>query len=210
MVDNLAATRFLAVVGTSGSGKSSLVNCGLRPALHRGLMAKAGTAWRIAQFRPGANPLRAMSESLAQDGVLFTNFESEGLPLRDIVEATLQMSRLGLVDIYQQAPFDESINLLIVVDQFEELFRYRIVARALVPAAPRLASTVLVPTLGAPATASSDATAISFVNLLLEAAASNQRIYVVTSLCVPTFLGDCSRIPGLPEANNWGRQLSRD
>src|SRR5882672_10699877 len=86
MVDKLAATRFLAVVGTSGSGKSSLVNCGLRPALHRGLMAKAGTCWRIAQFRPGTNPLRAMSESLAQDGVLFTGFEPEGLPLRDVVE----------------------------------------------------------------------------------------------------------------------------
>ena len=128
MVDKLAATRFLAVVGTSGSGKSSLVNCGLRPALHRGLMAKAGTQWRIAQFRPGTNPLRAMSEALAQDGVLFTGFQSEGLPLADIVEATLQMSKLGLVDMYQQAPFDESVNLLIVVDQFEELFRYQALA----------------------------------------------------------------------------------
>ena len=35
MVDKLARTRFLAVVGTPGSGKSSLVNSGLRPALHR-------------------------------------------------------------------------------------------------------------------------------------------------------------------------------
>jgi ABC-type glutathione transport system ATPase component len=62
MVDKLAGTHFLAVVGASGSGKSSLVNCGLRPALHRGLIARAGTAWRMAQFRPGNNPLRAMAE----------------------------------------------------------------------------------------------------------------------------------------------------
>lgn len=41
MVDRLAETHFLSVVGTSGSGKSSLVNCGLRPALHQGLMARA-------------------------------------------------------------------------------------------------------------------------------------------------------------------------
>ena len=61
MINKLAAARFLAVVGTSGSGKSSLVNCGLRPALHRGLMARAGTVWRIAQFRPGADPLRALA-----------------------------------------------------------------------------------------------------------------------------------------------------
>src|SRR5215472_13644193 len=61
MVDKLADTRFLAVVGTSGSGKSSLVNCGLRPALHQGLMAPAGTAWRMAQFRPGTDPIGAMA-----------------------------------------------------------------------------------------------------------------------------------------------------
>ena len=62
MVNKLADTRFLAVVGTSGSGKSSLVNCGLRLALHGGLMAPAGTAWRMAQFRPGSHPLRAMAQ----------------------------------------------------------------------------------------------------------------------------------------------------
>ena len=61
MVDKLAATRFLAVVGTSGSGKSSLVNCGLRPALRQGLMSRVGTAWRMAQFRPGSNPIAAMA-----------------------------------------------------------------------------------------------------------------------------------------------------
>ena len=71
MVDKLADTRFLAVVGTSGSGKSSLVNCGLRPALRQGLMARAGTAWRMAQFRPGSDPIGAMARALAQDGVLF-------------------------------------------------------------------------------------------------------------------------------------------
>src|SRR6266545_6780510 len=71
MVNKLADTRFLAVVGTSGSGKSSLVNCGLRPALRQGLMAEAGAAWRMAQFRPGNDPIGAMARALAQDGVLF-------------------------------------------------------------------------------------------------------------------------------------------
>src|SRR5215831_19412351 len=71
MVDKLAATRFLAVVGTSGSGKSSLVNCGLRPALYRGLMPSAGTAWCMVQFRPGGNPIRALACALAAKGALF-------------------------------------------------------------------------------------------------------------------------------------------
>ena len=65
MVNELARTRFLAVLGTSGSGKSSLVNCGLRPALHRGLMAGAGPAWRMAQFRPGSDPIQSLAEALA-------------------------------------------------------------------------------------------------------------------------------------------------
>src|ERR1700675_4960954 len=69
MIDKLAAHRFLAVVGGSGSGKSSLVNCGLRPALHRGLMTRAGTSWRVAQFRPGSRPLAAMTHRLASNGV---------------------------------------------------------------------------------------------------------------------------------------------
>jgi ABC-type glutathione transport system ATPase component len=77
MIDKLARTRFLAVVGTSGSGKSSLVNSGLRPALHRGLMAKAGTSWKIAQFRPGSNPIRAMARALANKSVLFGDYKSE-------------------------------------------------------------------------------------------------------------------------------------
>src|SRR5688572_8268473 len=125
MVDKLAATRFLAVVGTSGSGKSSLVNCGLRPALHAGLMASAGTSWRMAQFRPGHDPVRAMARALASDGVLFTDYQPGALTLAEIVDTTLQMSKIGLLDIYEQAHLEEDVNLLIVVDQFEELFRYR-------------------------------------------------------------------------------------
>jgi len=125
MVNKLADTRFLAVVGTSGSGKSSLMNCGLRPALRQGLMSRAGTAWRMAQFRPGSDPIGAMARALAQDGVLFREHATEGPSLAEIIETTLRMSKLGLIDIYEMAPLDEGVNLLVVVDQFEELFRYR-------------------------------------------------------------------------------------
>src|SRR5499427_183953 len=125
IVNILAATHFLAVVGPSGSGKSSLVNCGLRPALHRGLMAKAGTSWRMAQFRPGSNPLRAMARALAKDGVLFRGFDSATLSLQDIIEGSLRVCKLGLSRIYEDAHLTDGSNLLVVVDQFEELFRYR-------------------------------------------------------------------------------------
>src|SRR6516164_8534465 len=84
MVDKLSAARFLAVVGTSGCGKSSLVNCGLRPALHHGLM-----------------------------------------PLTEIIDTPLRLSKRGLIDVFRGARLPDGVNLLVVVDQFEELFRYR-------------------------------------------------------------------------------------
>jgi hypothetical protein len=110
MVNKLADTRFLAVVGASGSGKSSLVNCGLRPALRQGLMARVGTAWRMAQFRPGNDPIRAMARALAKDGVLFPEHAAAGLTLAEIIETSLRMSKLGLIDVYEQAPLDAGIN----------------------------------------------------------------------------------------------------
>ena len=135
MVDKLAARRFLGVVGTSGSGKSSLVNCGLRPALHRGYMADAGSSWRIAQFRPGVDPIGAMAEALARPGVLFDTPVQSGMPLEQLVEATLRLGNLGLVDIVEQARLATGANLLVVVDQFEELFRFNaLLHKAALPA----------------------------------------------------------------------------
>src|SRR5271170_6817068 len=64
MVDRLAARRFLAVTGASGSGKSSLVRTGLLDALDRGLLAAAGPDWRVADFSPGRQPLSALTDSV--------------------------------------------------------------------------------------------------------------------------------------------------
>jgi hypothetical protein len=190
MVDKLARTRFLAVVGSSGSGKSSLVSCGLRPALHRGLLARAGTSWRIAQFRPGSSPIRAMAHALAEESVLFSGFEAGALTLEEIIDANLRMSRVGLVDICQQARLGPGENLLVVVDQFEELFRYH--------------------TLGPSAAGDGqdrNPEGIAFVNLLLEARSQTAcPIYIVLTMR-SDFLGDCTEFPGLPDAINEGQYL---
>ena len=190
MVEKLAAIRFLAVVGTSGSGKSSLVNCGLNPALSRGLMASAGTAWRIAKFRPGGDPIKAMAQALAQPGLLFRDQDFEGLSAEEIVETTLGMSKLGLVDIYEQAHFPEKEkpNLLLIVDQFEELFRFQNLQSA--EQGPNRAFE----------------RSVAFVNLLLEAVSSSLPIYVVLTMR-SDFLGDCAQFFGLAEAINRGQYL---
>ena len=56
--------------------------------------------------------------------------EADGLSLHEVVDTTLRMSKLGLVDIVEQARLGPGVNLLLVIDQFEELFRYRRVAAA--------------------------------------------------------------------------------
>lgn len=197
MVDKLAATHFLAVVGTSGSGKSSLVNCGLRPALSRGLMARAGTSWRMVQFRPGNNPIAALAGALASKDLLFPALEDEHVTLEEIVETNLRMSRRGLIDIFEQAAPGEGVNLLVVVDQFEELFRYR-----------------REPIAGQEADRYAGEQATAFVNLLLEVReCAAERIFVVLTMR-SDFLGDCTRFPGLAEAINAGQflvpRLTRD
>ncbi|MFZ1221582.1 MAG: hypothetical protein WAO00_20010 [Chthoniobacterales bacterium] len=188
MVNKLAATRFLAVVGTSGSGKSSLVNCGLRPGLHRGLMAKGASAWRMAQFRPGSNPIRSLAEALAAKDVLFPG-SSEGVPREEIVETYLQQSAKGIVEAFRKARLPEGTNLLVVADQFEELFRYQKLETA-----------------DAQKSAIQE-NAIAFVNLLLAAATEPDcPIYVVITMR-SDFLGDCAQFYGLPEAINRAQYL---
>ena len=50
LLRRLRRSRFLAVLGTSGSGKSSLVRAGMLPSLYGGLMTDAGSSWRVALF----------------------------------------------------------------------------------------------------------------------------------------------------------------
>jgi hypothetical protein len=61
LVGRLARQRFLAVVGASGSGKSSLVRAGLFACLRGGFLAPAGSSWRIALLRPEARRSRAFA-----------------------------------------------------------------------------------------------------------------------------------------------------
>ena len=200
MVDKLAQRRFLAVVGTSGSGKSSLVNCGLRPALHQGRMASAGSSWRMAQFRPGNHPLAALAQALAEDGVLFSNFEERGLPLLEIIDTTLRLSKRGLIDIYEQAALAKDVKLLVVVDQFEELFRYRQLADG-----PRAGGSQA-DGLGADGHGFSEE-ATAFVKLLLELQEQQDCPIFVVLTMRSDFLGDCTQFAGLAEAINAGLYL---
>ena len=65
LVSKLAVNRFLAVIGPSGSGKSSLVAAGLIPALAAGALP-GSDGWRCLLIRPGADPMTTLARAFAR------------------------------------------------------------------------------------------------------------------------------------------------
>lgn len=185
LLRRLRLNRFLAVVGTSGSGKSSLVRAGLLPSLYGGFMAKAGSVWRIATMRPGADPIGNLAAALYTPEVFGSDADAESGGTSSLfAETTLRRGPLGLVEVTRYGHLAADENLLILVDQFEEIFRF---ARA--------------------GGADNKDDSAGFVKLLLEAARQNEiPIYVILTMR-SDFLGDCARFRSLPEAINDGQYL---
>jgi WD40 repeat protein/serine/threonine protein kinase len=104
--------RFLAVVGPSGSGKSSVVKAGLIPALRRNALANSG-AWFITEMTPSSQPFKELEAALMRIAIG---------PQPDLLQQ-LTEDRRGLVRAARHLlPTDQHVDLLLVVDQFEELF----------------------------------------------------------------------------------------
>jgi tetratricopeptide (TPR) repeat protein len=193
MVSCLAATHFLAVLGSSGSGKSSLVNTGLIDSLELGFMAQAGSHWRIASFRPEGMPLRNLARSLlaTENDIGREDFCK---PDREIdisrLRARLKNERSAINAWCDEGHLPKGTSLLVLVDQFEELFRYQSYAER--------------------------DEAEAFVARLIEikkasasAKAQGQEFPIYVTITMRSeFLGACSLIPGLAEAINEGAFLT--
>ena len=189
LLQKLEVNRFVAVVGASGCGKSSLVRAGLLPMLEHGFMAEAGPNWRMATLRPGNAPFEQLSEALLAPEALGP--ERQNAPhAAAMLEATLRRGRLGLIEAMRETLLPEGTNLLVLVDQFEEIFRYR--------------------------EQSSANEAEAFVDLLLAAAQHQSKprgggqvapVYVLITMR-SDFIGDCALFLGLPEAINQSQFLT--
>lgn len=187
LLRKLRNTRFLAVIGSSGSGKSSLVKSGLIPALHSGFMAGTSSSWRICTFRPGHDPIGNLALALSEDGILHElQSEEEQHTYAAINESILRRSSFGLVEAYRQSGTDTRINLLLVVDQFEELFRFSKYEKA---------------------AKDGKRDTVAFVNLLLKAVEQKELPIFIVFTMRSDFLGDCTEFRGLPEAINDGQYL---
>jgi hypothetical protein len=184
LLRRLRTTRFLLVAGSSGTGKSSLVRSGLIPALQSGFMVEAGSNWRIMVCRPGDDPIGNLAAAMDAPDALGSEGELASTN-RVLLEATLLRSSLGIVQAVRQAQIPAEDNVLIVVDQFEELFRFRRSGRG----------------------GNSRDEAAAFFKLLLEAT-TQQDVPIYIALTMRSdFLGDCIEFQGLPEAVNDGLYL---
>ena len=179
LLERLSNTRFLAVVGASGSGKSSLVRAGLLPQLYGGTMVKTSVNWDISIMRPGGDPTTNLARSLVESDIFEDNSEDQVQLLRTM----LSRSGLGLLEAYRRSDIEPGNNLLILVDQFEEIFRFR------------------------QSGSKASEEAADFIELILEASWQEELpIYVILTMR-SDFLGDCAEFKSLAEAVNEGEYL---
>lgn len=122
----LSEHHFVTVMGYSGSGKSSLMYCGLIPVLYGGLVTETSPAWQVVLSRPGASPYETLTASivgyLREQGRI--EEEDEAIH-KSIIISVLRSGPKGLVDIARYLQIEKGENVFFLVDQFEELFRPR-------------------------------------------------------------------------------------
>jgi energy-coupling factor transporter ATP-binding protein EcfA2 len=185
----LGAQHFVAVVGPSGCGKSSLIYAGLLPELESGLLLDVQGDWRFATIRPGDQPITRLAEALvgAMGNEKTTTNKPDYVSEVGFLCATLFRGPLGLLEAIGETNLLEGGSLLLLVDQFEELFRFR--------------------------REEGIQEADAFVAMLLETArqayADPQRFPIYIAITMRSdFLGHCDRFNGLPEAINKSQYLT--
>ncbi|MCK6690873.1 MAG: hypothetical protein L6Q97_02095, partial [Thermoanaerobaculia bacterium] len=181
LIQHLTRDFFVSIIGESGSGKSTLANLTLTEALESGrYQGRAGKKWRIIKTMPFADPLGNLAGALAEPGNLFpkgardTNFRQQ-------VESRLRDEGEALVHLYNEAiaAWDEAFNLLLIVDQKQELFRYQSILQN-------------------SGKAGDD---VRYVNLLLSATRSASPVYIIF-ITDNRYIEYFSRYRGLPEKMN--------
>ncbi len=111
LFQRVAANRLTLVVGPSGSGKSSLVKAGLVPRLRRDCIGP-GRPILVTEMYPGSYPFEELEAALLRVAV-----DRPGELLDELIA-----DDRGLLRATKQILPDDDSDLVLVVDQFEELF----------------------------------------------------------------------------------------
>ena len=115
----------MVVTGASGAGKSSLLRAGLLPALARGMLVQGSERWPRMVITPGRDPLAELAIGLAALGGGDAAAVRDGLA-RQPAQAHLAVRQVLAADAARRGderpPGDGMLRLVLVVDQFEQLF----------------------------------------------------------------------------------------
>ena len=115
LLDQVRTSNFMALVGASGNGKSSVLRAGLLHQLKLGRRISGSDQWRIRIIRPDRQPMQNLALA----------FVEEGLSDLDRAEALSRASRLlneGAAGLQQLIQASSSPRTVLVIDQFEEVF----------------------------------------------------------------------------------------
>ncbi|MDN3723570.1 hypothetical protein QRD02_04190 [Aequorivita sp. SDUM287046] len=181
LLQRLHANRFVAVVGSSGSGKSSLIRAGLIPALKGGFLVENSSQWLIAIMKPGQNPVYNLAATIL-------NQIDPNITTAQIQAFVIRIKKEGasaILDVIEPLRENKNSNFFLLVDQFEELFRFSLKQKD----------------------AAFKTEAIDFVNLILKLSEQKQIPFYVVLTMRSDFIGDCAEFFGLPEALNKSQYL---
>ena len=144
-------------------------------------MTKAGSNWQTMVSRPGSGPIDNLAESILKYKKDYHDLSQEDqLIERTIVSTVLRSTSLGLVEVIKQINKGQDINTLIVIDQFEELFRFSKLE----------------------AKNSDQNESAAFINLLIEAVESPEVAVYVTITMRSDFIGECAKYLDLTQLIN--------
>jgi len=181
LMQRLAGVPLLAVAGDSGCGKSSLVLAGLLSGLARAQADGGDEQWLPVVMKPGDQPVASLARALAAVLRPPDGSDDDTATRAASLDGSLRLGSLGLVEVVRRARLQPRQRLLVVVDQFEEVFRFQGAAGA--------------------------GEAAAFVKLLLTAA-NDPDVQLSTVLTLRSNeLGRCADFRGLPEAVNRGQYL---
>lgn len=111
--------RFLALLGASGSGKSSLARAGLYAELKRGVIEGSRDWLFVPPVRPGANPVESLELAMLQAAAGSPQLEAVRHELRELKTNPAALHRAARLLVPDTSP---PRRLFLLVDQFEEVF----------------------------------------------------------------------------------------
>src|SRR5437868_11409874 len=120
LLQRLYLHHFVGIVGGSGCGKSSLIRAGLIPRLKGGYLVNERDKWLIPVFKPGEAPLNNLADAFIRE--LQEDYSPKAV--KEFVQKIKEEGADAIIALLQTRLKENRTNVFILVDQFEELFRF--------------------------------------------------------------------------------------